>query len=34
MTKKGETTHYELPDFIDNVERYSGNILDYVLVNS
>jgi 2-phospho-L-lactate transferase/gluconeogenesis factor (CofD/UPF0052 family) len=34
MTKKGETTHYELPDFIDNVERYSGNVLDYVLVNS
>lgn len=34
MTKKGETTHYELPDFIDNVERYSWNVLDYVLVNS
>lgn len=34
MTKKGETTHYELPDFIDNVERYCGNVLDYVLVNS
>ena len=34
MTKKWETTHYELPDFIDNIERYSGNILDYVLVNS
>jgi len=34
MTKKWETTHYELPDFIDNVERYSGNVLDYVLVNS
>ncbi|MCD5375140.1 YvcK family protein [Candidatus Gracilibacteria bacterium] len=34
MTKKGETTHYELPDFIDNIERYSGNTLDYVLVNS
>jgi hypothetical protein len=23
-----------LPDFIDNIERYSGNTLDYVLVNS
>lgn len=34
MTKKWETTHYELPDFIDNIERYSGNTLDYVLVNS
>lgn len=34
MTKKWETTHYELPDFIENVERYSGNVLDYVLVNS
>ena len=34
MTKKGETTYYELPDFIDNIERYSGNVLDYVLVNS
>jgi len=22
MTKKGETTTYELPDFIDNVEKY------------
>ncbi len=34
MTKKGETTHYELPDFINNVERYSGEVIDYVLVNS
>ena len=34
MTKKWETTHYELPDFIDNVERYAGDIIDYVLVNS
>ncbi len=34
MTKKWETTHYELPDFIENIERYSGDILDYVLVNS
>jgi len=34
MTKKWETTTYELPDFIDNVERYSGEVIDYVLVNS
>lgn len=34
MTKKWETTHYELPDFINNVERYAGEIIDYVLVNS
>jgi 2-phospho-L-lactate transferase/gluconeogenesis factor (CofD/UPF0052 family) len=23
MTKKGETTTYELPDFIDNIEKYA-----------
>lgn len=34
MTKKWETTHYELPDFINNVERYSGEVIDFVLVNS
>lgn len=35
MTKKGETTNYELPDFIENIERYmGGKMLDYVLVNS
>lgn len=34
MADKGETTTYELPDFIDNIEKYAGNILDYVLVNS
>ncbi len=35
MTKKGETTHYELPDFIENIERYmGGEMLDYVLVNN
>jgi len=35
MTKKGETTHYELPDFIKNTERYlGGKMLDYVLVNN
>lgn len=34
MTKKWETTHYELPDFIENIERYmGGKMLDYVLVN-
>lgn len=34
MADKGETTTYELPDFIHNVERYSGEVLDYILVNS
>nr|MDD3720688.1 YvcK family protein [Candidatus Gracilibacteria bacterium] len=34
MTKKGETTHYELPDFIDNIEKYAGKNLDYVIVNN
>ncbi len=34
MTKKWETTHYELPDFIDNIERYLGDRIDYVFVNS
>ena len=34
MTKKGETTTYELPDFIDGIEKYAGKVLDYVVVNS
>lgn len=34
MTKKGETTTYELPDFIDNIEKYAGEVVDYVLVNN
>ena len=34
MTKKWETTTYELPDFIDNLEKYSGRVIDYVVVNS
>jgi len=34
MADKGETTTYELPDFIENVERYSWDVIDYVLVNS
>jgi len=35
MTKKGETTTYKLPDFIDNIEKYIWeNIIDYVLVNN
>lgn len=33
MTKKGETTTYELPDFIDNIEKYAGEVIDYVIVN-
>ena len=34
MTKKGETTTYELPDFIDNMEKYAGEVIDYVFVNN
>lgn len=33
MTKKWETTTYELPDFIDNIEKYAWEIIDYVIVN-
>lgn len=34
MTKKWETTTYELTDFIDNVEKYAWEVIDYVLVNN
>lgn len=34
MTKQGETTTYELPDFIENIEKYAGKVLDYVFVNN
>lgn len=34
MTKKWETTTYELKDFIDNIEKYAGNVIDYVFVNN
>ena len=34
MADKGETTTYELPDFIDNMEKYAGEVIDYVIVNS
>ncbi|MBS9784351.1 YvcK family protein [Candidatus Gracilibacteria bacterium] len=34
MADLGETTHYELPDFIENIEKYAGNVIDYVLVNN
>lgn len=34
MADKGETTTYELPDFIDNIEKYAWEVLDYVLVNN
>lgn len=33
MTKKWETTTYELPDFIDNIEKYAWEVIDYVVVN-
>ena len=34
MADKGETTTYELNDFIDNIEKYAWNVIDYVLVNN
>ncbi len=34
MADKWDTTTYEIPDFIDNVEKYAWNVIDYVLVNS
>ncbi len=34
MTKQGETTTYELPDFIENIEKYAWEVLDYVFVNN
>lgn len=34
MTKKWETTTYELPDFIDNIEKYAWEVIDYLVVNS
>ena len=34
MADKGETTTYELPDFIDNIEKYAWKVIDYVLVNN
>ena len=34
MADKWETTHYELPDFIDNIEKYTWEVLDYVFVNN
>lgn len=34
MTKQWETTTYELPDFIDNIEKYAWEVIDYVFVNN
>ncbi len=34
MADLWETTHYELPDFIENIEKYAWEVLDYVLVNN
>jgi len=34
MADRGETTTYELTDFIDNIEKYAGEVIDYVIVNS
>lgn len=34
MTKKWETTTYELLDFIENIEKYAWEVIDYVFVNN
>ena len=34
MADRWETTHYELGDFIENIEKYAWPVVDYVLVNS
>lgn len=34
MADRWETTTYELPDFIDNMEKYAWKVLDYVIVNN
>lgn len=34
MADRWETTSYELPDFINNIEKYTWNVIDYVLVNN
>ena len=34
MADRGETTHYELPDFIHAIEKYTGKVIDFVLVNN
>lgn len=34
MSDLWETTHYELPDFIENIEKYAWKFIDYVLVNN
>ena len=33
MADLWETTHYELPDFIKNIEKYAWEVIDYVFVN-
>ncbi len=34
MSDLWETTTYELKDFIDNIEKYAWEVIDYVFVNS
>jgi uncharacterized cofD-like protein len=34
MADKWETTTYELPDFINTIEKYAWNVIDYVFVNN
>ena len=34
MSDLWETTHYELPDFIENIEKYAWKVIEYILVNN
>ncbi len=34
MADKWETTTYTIPDLIDHIEKYAGEVIDYVLVNN
>ena len=34
MADLWETTHYELPDFIKNIEKYAWEVIHYVFVNN
>lgn len=34
MSDLWETTHYDLPDFIENIEKYAWKVIDYVFVNN
>ena len=34
MADRGETTTYELDNFIERIEHYAGKVIDYILVNN